>query len=85
MSNDKEKLTAVKAQTPDVLPHPDFHFAGHIGRTYLDSDRAQFPQPVTTPKGARTFFSSSSMIAASARLSTSPTSCRLLSPARLRR
>ena len=38
--------------TPDVLPRPDFHFPGNIGRTYLDSDPAQFPQPVKAPKGA---------------------------------
>jgi hypothetical protein len=29
--------------TPNVLPRPDFHFPGEIGRTYLDSDPAQFP------------------------------------------
>jgi arylsulfatase len=38
--------------TPQVLPRPDFHFPGNIGRTYLDSDKAQFPQPVQAPKGA---------------------------------
>jgi Sulfatase len=43
---------APSAETPDVLPRPDFHFQGQIGRTYLDSDPAQFPQPVTAPKGA---------------------------------
>jgi hypothetical protein len=43
---------APPAETPDVLPRPDFHFEGQIGRTYLDSDPAQFPQPVTAPKGA---------------------------------
>jgi arylsulfatase A-like enzyme len=35
-----------------VLPRPDFHFSGHVGRTYLDSDPPQFPQPVQAPKGA---------------------------------
>jgi arylsulfatase A-like enzyme len=35
-----------------VLPRPDFHFPGNVGRTYLDSDPAQFPQPVQAPKGA---------------------------------
>jgi hypothetical protein len=39
-------------ETPDVLPRPDFHFQGEIGRTYRDSDPAQFPQPVAAPKGA---------------------------------
>src|SRR5262245_1146813 len=38
--------------TPSVLPRPDFHFPGTIGRTYADSDPARFPQPVQAPKGA---------------------------------
>jgi arylsulfatase len=38
--------------TPSVLPRPDSHFFGNVGRTYLDSDKAQFPQPVKAPKGA---------------------------------
>src|SRR5262245_53924852 len=38
--------------TPQVLPRPDFHFPGEVGRTYLESDPAQFPQPVTAPRGA---------------------------------
>lgn len=40
------------AGTPSVLPRPDFRFQGNIGRTYLDSDPAQFPQPIPAPKGA---------------------------------
>ena len=40
------------ASTPKHLPRPDFHFPGEVGRTYLDSDPAQFPQPVQAPKGA---------------------------------
>jgi arylsulfatase len=40
------------AGTPIVLPRPDFHYPGTVGRTYLDSDPAQFPQPVQAPKGA---------------------------------
>ena len=40
------------AGTPDILPRPDFHFHGQVGRTYQDSDPAQFPQPVQAPKGA---------------------------------
>ena len=40
------------AATPNILPRPDFRFPGEVGRTYLDSDPAQFPQPVTAPKGA---------------------------------
>src|SRR2546430_10359131 len=38
--------------TPSVLPRPDFHFPGNVSRTYLDSDKPQFPQPVQAPKGA---------------------------------
>lgn len=38
--------------TPDTLPRPDFHFQGEVGRTYADSDPAQFPQPVQAPAGA---------------------------------
>jgi arylsulfatase A-like enzyme len=38
--------------TPDTLPRPDFHFGGEVGRTYADSDPAQFPQPVQAPAGA---------------------------------
>jgi arylsulfatase A-like enzyme len=38
--------------TPSVLPRPDFRFQGNVGRTFLDSDPAQFPQPVQAPKGA---------------------------------
>ena len=42
------------ATIPGVLPRPDadFHFPGNVGRTYLDSDPAPFPQPVQAPKGA---------------------------------
>jgi arylsulfatase len=40
------------AGTPSVLPRPDFHFPGNVGRTYLDTDPPQFPQPVKAPKGA---------------------------------
>ncbi len=38
--------------TPSVLPRPDFRFPGEIGRTYLESDAAQFPKPVEAPSGA---------------------------------
>jgi arylsulfatase A-like enzyme len=40
------------ANTPSALPRPDFRFPGNVGRTYLDSDPPQFPQPVQAPKGA---------------------------------
>jgi len=38
--------------TPDHLPRPDFRFTGQVGRTFKDSDPAQFPQPVQPPPGA---------------------------------
>jgi arylsulfatase len=38
--------------TPLALPRPDFHFPGSVGRTILDSDKPQFPQPTAAPKGA---------------------------------
>jgi hypothetical protein len=55
---DNAEKPAIKAtaDTPDVLSRPDFHFEGQIGRTYLASDPAQFPQPVTAPKGAAAAF-----------------------------
>jgi arylsulfatase A-like enzyme len=40
------------AETPTALPRPDFHFSGNVGRTILDSDPPQFPQPVKAPEGA---------------------------------
>jgi arylsulfatase A-like enzyme len=43
---------SAEAGTPGVLPRPDFRFNGNVGRTYLDSDKPQFPQPVKAPKGA---------------------------------
>src|SRR5262249_24874491 len=39
-------------QTPTVLPRPDFHYNGQVGRTILDSDPPVFPQPAQAPKGA---------------------------------
>jgi arylsulfatase len=49
-AQDKDAFPA--PNTPSVLPRPDFHFQGTVGRTYLDSDPPQFPQPVQAPKGA---------------------------------
>jgi arylsulfatase len=43
---------AANGGTPSVLPRPDFHFPGTVGRTFLDSDPPRFPQPVQAPKGA---------------------------------
>ena len=45
-------LTTGSAGTPEVLPRPDFHFPGEVGRTYLESDPAQFPKMVQAPAGA---------------------------------
>jgi arylsulfatase len=45
-------MQTAKNGTPSVLPRPDFHFPGEVGRTYLESDPAQFPQPVKAPDGA---------------------------------
>lgn len=49
-----EAAPSTPAQPPGSvsLPRPDFHFTGTVGRTYLDSDAPQFPQPVHAPKGA---------------------------------
>jgi arylsulfatase len=52
LAQDTRKGDPAPAGTPSVLPRPDFHFPGSIGRTYLDSDKARFPQPVQAPKGA---------------------------------
>jgi arylsulfatase len=53
LGQDKSKAeTAPVAGTPSVLPRPDFHFPGNVGRTYRDSDPPQFPQSVQAPKGA---------------------------------
>ena len=38
--------------TPEILPRPDSRFNGNVGRTYLESDTPQFPQPVKAPAGA---------------------------------
>ena len=35
-----------------VLPPPDFHFKGNVGRTIAESDPPQFPQMVRPPAGA---------------------------------
>jgi len=44
--------------TPLVLPRPDSHFSGDVGRTYLDTAKPQFPQPVQPPRERRTSCSS---------------------------
>ncbi len=45
-------MPAKPEATPNILPRPDFHYTGQVGRTYRDSDPAEFPQPVQAPKGA---------------------------------
>ena len=42
-SKEANASTTGGAGTPEVLPRPDFHFPGEVGRTYLESDPAQFP------------------------------------------
>jgi arylsulfatase A-like enzyme len=51
-SAQSQSSTFPPANTPSVLPRPDFHFPGNVGRTFLDSDPPQFPQPIQAPKGA---------------------------------
>ena len=48
----EEVAAPASAGTPEILPRPDAHFTGNVGRTYLESDKPQFPQPVRAPKGA---------------------------------
>jgi arylsulfatase len=45
-------IPSKSAGTPQVLPRPDYHFDGNVGRTYLESDKPKFPQPVQAPQGA---------------------------------
>ena len=42
-----------RSDTPNVLPRPDFHFPGEIGRTYLESDPAQVSRNLWRPPRAR--------------------------------
>jgi arylsulfatase len=48
----KTDTSTAGSGTPEVLPRPDFHFPGEMGRTYLESDPAQFPKMVQAPAGA---------------------------------
>lgn len=53
LGNPRDALASdPKPGTPRVLPREDFRFPGDVGRTYLDSDPAQFPQPSQAPPGA---------------------------------
>ena len=49
---DTSSTAATGPGTPEILPRPDFRFPGEIGRTYLESDPAEFPKPIAAPKGA---------------------------------
>ena len=60
LAQEQPKFETPPSSTPSVLPRPDFHFPGNVGRTYLDSDPPQFPQPVQAPKGAPNVVSSCS-------------------------
>lgn len=51
-SKPRPEQTSSERGTPEILPRPDFRFPGEIGRTYLDSDPAQFPKMVAAPEGA---------------------------------
>lgn len=54
MSNKTKRTNQafITAETPNVLPRPDFKFPGEVGRTFPESDPPQFPQPDAAPKGA---------------------------------
>lgn len=45
-------LTTGVCSAQSSIPQPDPRFAGKVGRTYLESDPAVFPQPQAAPKGA---------------------------------
>jgi arylsulfatase len=52
MATRKPEGAPAEKGTPNILPRPDFRFPGEVGRTYLDSDPGEFPQPVRAPEGA---------------------------------
>src|SRR5437016_13414400 len=52
MSASENVSPAPTPGTPSVLPRPDFHFPGNVGRTFEDSDPPTFPKVVRPPKGA---------------------------------
>ena len=52
MADSSDRKQTNGSGTPSILPRPDFHFSGNVGRTYLESDAPQFPQPTRAPKGA---------------------------------
>ncbi|MFV0513088.1 MAG: sulfatase-like hydrolase/transferase [Jhaorihella sp.] len=43
---------AAQSDAQAVLPYAEQKFTGAVGTTYLDSDPAQFPKPLTPPEGA---------------------------------
>jgi arylsulfatase A-like enzyme len=46
------KVKQVPPQDPVVLPRPDFHYRGNVGRTITESDPPEFPAPQKAPPGA---------------------------------
>jgi arylsulfatase len=48
LAQEQPKFETPPSSTPSVLPRPDFHFPGNVGRTYLDSDPPRFPPRTTT-------------------------------------
>jgi arylsulfatase A-like enzyme len=52
MASKRNSRASNSQGTPKVLPRPDFRFPGEVGRTYLESDPAAFPQPARAPEGA---------------------------------
>ncbi|MBO3273991.1 arylsulfatase [Pseudomonas schmalbachii] len=43
---------AIQVHAETILPKPDYHYPGYVGRTKLDSDPPQFPPLERPPKGA---------------------------------
>jgi arylsulfatase len=52
LAQEKKADPPASGGTPLALPRPDFRYQGSVGRTILDSDKPQFPQPVQPPQGA---------------------------------
>jgi hypothetical protein len=44
-AQEKTAATTIPPPPAQSLPRQDFHCLGNVGRTYLDSDLLQFPQP----------------------------------------
>ncbi|MCC7086225.1 MAG: arylsulfatase [Pirellulales bacterium] len=48
----QNSVRSVAPQPANVLPYPDFHYRGSVGRTLAESDTPEFPQPIRPPQGA---------------------------------